>query len=422
MKKVTFIIAIFCAITVNAQNYLISFAGKGGSTTVSTVKVENLMKSTTLELNGSDVLHLKGTVGIASVENQASRQLKIYPNPMTDHSTLEIYPPVAGDASISIYEISGKQLFNHKSFLENCKHEFRISGLNNGLYLIIVKGNAYHISGKLLSSSNTYGNLLSLQKISSNRTVEAKQFISEEKGSLTTVDMDYTEGDRLKFTAVSGTYRTVFMDVPTQNKTITFNFVACTDRDNNNYPIVEIGTQIWTAENLKTTKYNDETPIPLVSDSLQWLGLSGAGFSWYRNNETKYKDTYGALYNFYAASSGKLCPTGWRVSTDEDWTTLNTFLGGTGSAGGKLKESGNVHWQQPNTGATNESGFTGLPGGWRGSTSKFSEILICGEFWTSTPNTYDNGGYSYYLDYWYKAIYRENVNKKVGFSIRCVKE
>jgi uncharacterized protein (TIGR02145 family) len=422
MKKLLLLSAIFCVVTANAQTYQISFAGKGGSNTVSTVKVENLMKATTLDLNGSDVLHLKGTVGISSVENQPQTQLKIYPNPMTDHSTLEIYPPVAGDASISIYEISGKRVFNHHSFLENCRHEFRISGLNNGLYLIDVEGNDYHISGKLLSNNNTYRNSVSVERISISQAIQPKKNINENKGSLTAIDMDYSEGDRLKFIGASGIYSTVVIAIPRKDTTITFNFVGCTDRDNNNYSIVQIGTQIWTAENLKTTKYNDGTAIPHVPDSLEWLGLSTSGYSWYRNNEATYKITYGALYNFYAASSGKLCPTGWRVSTDADWTTLNTFLGGTNVAGGKLKESGKTHWASPNTGASNESGFTGLPGGWRGSTSKFQEMFVCGEFWTSTPNPYDTGGYSYYLDYWYKAIYGENVNKKVGFSIRCVKE
>jgi uncharacterized protein (TIGR02145 family) len=421
MKKLLLLFAIFCVVSANAQNYLISFAGKGASGSVNTVTVENLMKKITKTLAGNEVLHLTGTVGINSMEYSYSPKLKIYPNPMTDHSTLEIYPPVAGNAVVSIYEISGKQIYNHQNFLENCRQEFRISGLNNGLYLIDIKGNTYHISGKLLSNSNTYRNLVSVERISSNHAVVVKGLLNEYKGSQST-DMEYSEGDRLKFTGISGNYSTVFVYIPNKDTTITFNFIACTDFEKNNYQVVEIGGQTWMAENLKSTKYNDGALIPLVSDSLAWLGLTTPGCCFFRNNEATYKNIYGAMYNFYAAINTKLCPSGWHVPTYDQFTALITFLGGSSVAGGKMKESGYTHWYQPNTLATNESGFTGLPAGWRGSTSKFQEMYVCGEFWTSTPNADDTGGFSYYLDYWYKAVYGENVNKKVGFSIRCLKD
>jgi uncharacterized protein (TIGR02145 family) len=421
MKKILLFSAFFCAISAHAQNYLITFAGAGASSSVQSIKVENLATGALLTLNGTDILHLVGTTGINSVEDGRSPELKVFPNPSPGSSRLQLLPPSPGDAVIALFDITGRQVARIKSYLENDLQEFQISGLNSGLYLISVEGNTYHYSGRLLSSSSTKSNIIGIERITGNHSVKTNQSVNEDKGSLATVDMAYTTGDRLKFTGTSGNYSTVFVDIPEQDKTITFNFAACTDYENNNYKVVVIGTQTWMAENLKSTKYNDGALIPLVSDSLEWLGLTTPGYCWYRNNEATNKNIYGALYNFYTATSTKLCPTGWRVPSDLEWNTLITFLGGSGVAGGKMKESGLTHWYQPNTLATNESGFTGLPAGWRGSTSRFQEMYVCGEFWTSTPNTYDNGGYSYYLDYWYKAIYGENVNKKVGFSIRCIK-
>ena len=101
--------------------------------------------------------------------------------------------------------------------------------------------------------------------------------------------MEYTTGDRLKFTGISGNYSTVKTDIPESDKTITFNFIACTDGDNNNYPVVEIGTQVWMAENLKTTKYSDGTDIPLVTSNTAWIPLTTPGYCWYNNNEATTK-------------------------------------------------------------------------------------------------------------------------------------
>ena len=116
------------------------------------------------------------------------------------------------------------------------------------------------------------------------------------------------------------------------------------------------------AENLKTTKYRDGTSIPLVTENTAWLNLTTPGYCWYNNDAAHYKSTYGALYNWYVLNAGSngwknVCPTGWHVPTDAEWTTLTTYLGGESIAGGKLKETGTSHWLSPNTVATNETGL-----------------------------------------------------------------
>ena len=142
------------------------------------------------------------------------------------------------------------------------------------------------------------------------------------------------------------------------------NCGTVTDVDGNVYNTVTIGTQCWLQENLKTTKYKDGTSIPLVTDNSAWGSLSTPGYCWYNNDDT-YKNTYGALYNYYTVLTNNLCPSGWHVATEREWSTLVTYLGGASIAGGKLKESGTTHWVTPNTGANNETGFIALPGGRR---------------------------------------------------------
>jgi len=180
------------------------------------------------------------------------------------------------------------------------------------------------------------------------------------------------------------------------------------------------------AENLKTTKFNDNTAIPLVADITAWAALSTPGYSWYNNDAATFKATNGALYNWYAldaASNGgkNVCPTGWHVPTDDEWTTFTTFLGGESVAGGKMKETGTAHWQSPNTGATNESGFTALPGGGRYFDGTFSSIGSIGCWWSSTEllTTSARGRYLYFN---YSLVYRGSGSKQDGFSVRCIKD
>jgi len=417
MKKLLFFFAIFCTLQANAQPYSISFAGTG----LSTVKVQNLTTGVIVDVSAGDVLLLSTTTGIPEVNNMKSSRMKIYPNPMTDNSTLEILPPVAGDAVISVCDMTGKVLTQFKCYLENFMQEFSLSGIKNGLHVINVQGNGYQFSEKLLSNGKSNGTA-SIVKISNNiLAVAEKKSIMDSKGAQGNVNMAYNTGERLKYTAVSGNYSTVMTDIPAVNKTVTFTFTECKDGDNNYYPVVTINTQVWMAENLKTTKYRDgSTAIPLVTGNTDWGNLTSPGYCWYDNNIAN-KDTYGALYNWYTVNTGNLCPTGWHVPTDTEWTTLTTYLGGISVAVGKLKETSTIHWLSPNTGATNESGFTSLPGCARGINGLFGSIGDYGSWWSLSE--YDSA--DAWSRYWYhddSEVGRSYDNKHYGFSVRCLKD
>lgn len=198
------------------------------------------------------------------------------------------------------------------------------------------------------------------------------------------------------------------------------------DVDGNVYNTITIGTQTWMAENLKTTKFNDNTAIPLVTDVPTWAALSAPGYCWYNNDAAAYKTTHGALYNWYAVDSvsnefKNVCPAGWHIPTDAEWTTLITFLGGDSVAGGKMKEAGTANWQSPNAGATNESGFTALPGGGRYYDGNFSSKGSIGGWWSSTE-LLSSSARGRYLYYNYSLIYRGSGSKRDGFSVRCLKD
>lgn len=199
------------------------------------------------------------------------------------------------------------------------------------------------------------------------------------------------------------------------------NFKPVIDQDGNNYKTITIGSQIWMAENLRTTKYNDGTAIPLVTDKRAWRILATPAYCWY-NNDTTYKNLYGALYNGYAVSTNKLCPEGWHISADAEWTTLIQILEGEKIAGGKLKESGIIHWGEPNFGATNESGFTALPGGTRYTNGLFFTLRKIGYWWTFTGlNVYYNGWYRS-MSSTNRAVTRNYTDFTNGFSVRCIKD
>jgi uncharacterized protein (TIGR02145 family) len=428
MKKIIVFLAFFCGLKAYGQNYLISFAGTGGSTSVSSVNVENLTSGNSLTLNGGDVLNLTIlATSINSIENKLVSDLKIYPNPITDNSILQFYPLTSGNATISILDISGKQVASIQDYLDNSLQEYRLSGFKNGFYLINVKGNSYQYSGKLLSNNKAAGTIR-IERISINQAVVEKTKKNDSKGLQSTVDMEYTPGDILKFTGKSGNYSTIKTDIPTESKTITFNFISCTDGDNNNYPVIQINTQIWMAENLKTTSYNDHTAIPNVTDPTAWINLTGPGYCWYLN-DIGYKDTYGALYNWHTGNTGKLCPTGWHVPTDAEFQILELSLGmplaqvgledwrGT-DQGDQLKTT--TGWKDAGNG-TNASGFSAVPSGYREHYGgNFYAILAVNMWWTSTIVDTD---YGYYRQlYWTNSdIWRQHTSFTSGGSVRCVK-
>jgi uncharacterized protein (TIGR02145 family) len=221
---------------------------------------------------------------------------------------------------------------------------------------------------------------------------------------------------------------------PYLNPGLTYGTI--TDQDGNSYRTIQIGDQVWMAENLRTTKYRNGDPIPNVTDGPAWTQLTTGAWAHYENNAS-YENPYGKLYNWYAVADPRnVCPTNWHVPTDAEWTVLSDYLGGESVAGGKMKSTGTQYWAAPNTGATNASGFSGLPGGYRRdydgtffNTEPFFDIFDIGiGYWWSATET-GNPGYA-----WYRGLFNDNpaVNRSIdspapftpgrqGYSVRCLR-
>lgn len=179
--------------------------------------------------------------------------------------------------------------------------------------------------------------------------------------------------------------------------------------------------QVWLVENLKTTKYNDGTSIPNLADNTAWAGLADGAYCWYNNDEAAYKNTYGALYNWHAVSTGKLCPENWHVPTKAEWLKLVISVGGEDLGGGYLKEADTLHWLSPNSHGSNFFGFTALPGGTRsGLDGNYRSIGRVGYWWSSTSIAYSA---------WERLMYFDNSKiselqdlKTSGKSVRCLRD
>jgi uncharacterized protein (TIGR02145 family) len=204
------------------------------------------------------------------------------------------------------------------------------------------------------------------------------------------------------------------MPSATSSSTITYNGYT--------YSTKTIGNQTWFAENLRTTKYNNSTSIPLVTSATTWKknyndGTKKPMMCWYNNNSSS---GYGALYNWYVVNKGNLCPTGWRVPTDADWTTLTDYLGGVSVAGGKMKTTGTDKWASPNTDATNSSGFFGNPGGKRNWDGVFNGVGTVGHWFSSSQDQT--------LSAWVRTLSNNSAGvarysdfKYVATTVRCIK-
>jgi len=197
------------------------------------------------------------------------------------------------------------------------------------------------------------------------------------------------------------------------------SITSITDIDGNVYNVVTIGGQCWTVENLRTTRFRNGVAIPLVADSLQWKNKTTPAYCWYNDDDTK-EAVYGKLYNWFTVvNANGLCPAGWHVPTDFEWTQLTTFLQGTDVAGGKLKETGTSNWEAPNQGASDMFGFKALPGGYRFSDGGFYYFGTDGLYWSSTND--GSLGWHRSFNNSTEDSYRAALFRKNGYSCRCIK-
>lgn len=406
MKTFILFIAFLIAISnIKGQDYQISFTASGQSSNIDSIHVENLSQGTTISLNGNDALHLVGTLGINTLINN-EKNVKIYPNPLIESTIVEFINQNPQTISLEVFNELSTLIVKKDVMVQNGPQKFKISGLNAGIYTFVVSSKEWTYSAKIISLGEKSKNATIKQQSvdlgsTHERAVESTKDL---------VEMQYNDGEIILFKGFSGDYARVLTLLPTQSQAVNFEFIPCSDDDGNNYAVVTIGTQTWMAENL-----NYETAD-----------------SWWYNNSSVNGAIYGRLYKWYAALTA--CPSGWHLPSDDEWKTLEMFLGMSQSQadqtgwrgtdeGGKMKETGITHWDSPNTGAENSSGFTALPGGYRYGNMYFGKLGSDGYWWSSTQHS------SITTEAWTRSLRNEGStvgrnfhSKQDGFSVRCLRD
>jgi uncharacterized protein (TIGR02145 family) len=269
--------------------------------------------------------------------------------------------------------------------------------------------------GTSITASGICWGLSSAPTIADSKSVETASGVGSYVSTLTNLIPNSTYYVRAYATNKAGT---TYGDLKTF---ITLRQGTVLDADGNVYNSIKIEFQTWMIENLKTTHYNDGTEIPYVTNNTAWSELSTPGYCWFNNDMTA-KDICGGLYNWHAVNTGKLCPNGWHVPTEDEWLTLTVYLGS--SAGGKMKETGFVHWRTPNTGATNQSGFTALPTGIRSYNGFYEGLTTLCWFWSSTAiwNSVYHASFRS-IEYNNETLRGVGMGaiKENGLSVRCIK-
>ena len=397
-----------------ATDYTISFTASGAATTISNVEVQNLTQSTSVVVPAGASVTLTGTTGAPYLKAN-SLNLKIYPNPITEKSIVSFYSEFGGKTDIAVYGMDGRTIIRTTKNLKAGTNQFKLS-LPQGIFTLHINENGILHLGTVISQTMNKAEL----EFSGTEPAAGKPM---QKVKASTTALGYNQGDQLLFKGYSGDLCTVVTLKPTGNTVVNFNFVGCRDADGYNYPVVQIGDQVWMAENLKTTRYRNGDPI-----TEQWA----------YNNDANNAAKYGRLYTWYAATDSRgIAPAGWHVPTDAEWTILENYLIANGynydgtTTGNKIAKAlaATTDWYTytgtgtPGADLTknNSSGFTALPGGNRDFNGPFYDIGYYGYWWSSTEK-YTSNAWHRALSFYDYGLYRLDNSKSYGFSVRCLRD
>ena len=369
-----------------------------------------------------------------------------YPNPFKGKTKINLYLPEKDNIEITVRDILGRELAHYKNTLNSGNHSFAFYSGNEKYYLLTVTGKQTCKTIKMLNVNNntTYGGKCKIVYCG----YEDKKIVFKSQKAIT--NFVFSLGDSLQFIAFTDVEVTQMSETPLNSQNYTFQFEdwdpcpgmsTVTDIDGNIYNTVQIGSQCWMKKKLKTTAYRNGTAIPNVADTSAWSNLTTGAYVWY-DNDISWKDSYGALYNWFAVDDDNgLCPTGWHIPNESDWTVLGNFIGGFGwphanelrscrevnsPYGGYCYTSSHPRWApnnySPNHG-TDYWGFSVLPGGWRITDGTFGLHTSRGFFWTSTPTPdYPTDAWYYDFSYYIGYVIVYHADKHSGMSVRCIRD
>ncbi|MFO7722029.1 MAG: FISUMP domain-containing protein [Bacteroidales bacterium] len=395
------------------------------------VYVQNLTRGGDTVLYGNDtVLVLDYSIGMADKDRDAGDDILLgppVPNPFVGSTTISVLNPGNQPLKLRAFNVLGSEVARFSGTVEPGVHHFVFTAGSDSWYLLVAESGDRKSVRKLISMAGYPGEC----RIEHSGLQGAEQIhLKTSRGGF-----EWVPGDTLRFIGfamIDAVIRghEIISDEPWASKTYLFPLIEgipCMERlfvkdfDGNIYRTVQIGGQCWLRENLAVSNLNDGTPLTYISFNTSWPGFGTPAFAWYMNNVTQYGDVYGALYNWNAVSTGKLCPSGWHVPSNEEWMILTSQFGVEGVAGGAMKEAGTDHWHAPNVSGTNSKGFTAIPGGYRSaSTGSFNSIGKNGSWWSTSEFSTSTA--------WIRSLANLNIcvdrifeSKSSGFSVRCLR-
>ncbi|MBT3383980.1 MAG: T9SS type A sorting domain-containing protein [Prolixibacteraceae bacterium] len=444
------VIILVTTAQLDAQPFELTFSMKDKNGAPDSVYVENLMKGTNLMLMGADTLRLNVPTALNDLIAQ-NLNLKAFTNPVTKNATIKFYNHQKGNVTVTIFDMAGRQLVSESTNLPPGHVRYMLSGLQQGSYILKVLTAKGLSSQVLLSSNRSADKFPNLSLLGINYSNNIKNTNKSELKSINTTSdvkvMDFSKDDELVFKAYFTGAEAVDTVVPTNDLNLEFEnfYYTLTDYELNTYLAVEIGNQVWMAENLKTTHYPEGNSIPKVTDDEAWKHVrdksAEEAYCFYGNDKDS---TFGVLYSWPAALGGKgvysnsnpsgvqgVCPADWHLPSMEEWKELGEFISQDGhflKIGVALKSISG--WTSEGDG-TDDYKFRALPGGQRGYVDwSTGQVLYHGSFigkdnngcwWTSTFMAVDAAAFIM-LSYNSNNMKMASAMSSNGYAIRCVRD
>ncbi len=410
------------------------------------ILIENLTQDVDTTLYAPDTAltldYITAMEEINSLRGNDFSHFYSYPNPMIGKTTVSLWLPERNNILFMINDVVGREVASQHFQLEKGTHTFCFYPGKESLYFLTARAGEQSRTIKMFNSRSA-ASVTGLCKLEYNGI---KTGSDGNKAGIALSNFVFELGDQLQFTSYSMLGDLTISDIPAESQAYIFQYtsggIPCpgmptvTDSDGNVYNTILIGDQCWMKENLKSTSYQNGTPIPNVTDNSEWENLTTGAYAWH-DNDISWKDKYGALYNWFVVATG-VCPEGWHLPSHDDWIVLTDYIGGKNEPyGDKLKScrqvyspiggacNTNVHprWDQHNKYyGTDNYGFSGLPGGSRSIYGNFYFFVgQYGYWWSSTESTEE--------DAWARFLLRDGghvgdiqLEKRHGLSIRCLRD
>lgn len=415
-KSLVTVVMMIGSLVSSGQDISITFAGGGISTQIDSIAATNLRTGQRVTLPGNETLVLTANTAVPLV-SEWTHTGNVFPNPFSGKATFSAVIQKPQTIYLSVKNLAGQVLAQTKAAVQSGEHEFFLSFVSSGIYLVSLTTEEGTSGYKIIctESGNPQNRIEYAGSRLNNPGTQPRPGQAGLKSYETGYSLGYLPGDVIHFRCMYGPYISIFTDSPLISMIYYAEFTDCADPDGKVYSTVNIGAQTWMAENLAYLPAVSRSSVGSATSPHYYVyGYQGTSID--TAKATGNYATYGVLYNWEAAMTA--CPAGWHLPSMAEWIEITYYLGT--SAGGKMKETGTNHWEFPNTGATNASGFNSLPGGIN-SGSEFYSLGIIDFQWSNSLGYNSRFAYANLILKDYDTTMQGGYTLEQGLSVRCIK-